>query len=144
MAVIAAPICPDPYRLTCIGSLLLYAHTESFIVNDQCPHKLPTFAWWYGNLSFRRALTFGVHQVDEMLYCFLRSQACRLLLAADYAASGGREDNLPETPAPLYVGVSAWSGTAAVFAGHLLALLTGAHLPRNRTECDALADPVCL
>ncbi|KAM3966462.1 nicastrin [Aphomia sociella] len=85
-------------------------------------------------------LSASAHLVDEMLYCFLRSQACRLLLAADYATSGSREDNLPERPAPLYVGVAAWSSTAPVFAGHLLALLAGKHLPNNRSSCDELRD----
>ncbi|XP_013195444.2 nicastrin [Amyelois transitella] len=92
-------------------------------------------AQYTGNVSA------SAHLVDEMLYCFLKSQACRLLLAADYAQSGSREDNLPEIPAPLYVGVAAWSTTAPVFAGHLLALLTGTHLQQNRTQCDALSDP---
>lgn len=81
-------------------------------------------------------------KVDEMLYCFLRSQACRLLLAADYAQNGGGEENLPDKPAPLYVGVTAWTSTAPVFAGHLLALLTGEHLTVNRTQCEDMKEPV--
>ncbi|XP_013167231.1 PREDICTED: nicastrin [Papilio xuthus] len=81
----------------------------------------------------------SAHLADEMLYCFLRSQACRLLLAADYATS------TVEVPvasaAPLYVGVAAQSNTPAIFAGHLLALLAGTHLPLNKTGCDALNKP---
>ncbi|CAH0405938.1 unnamed protein product [Chilo suppressalis] len=88
--------------------------------------------------SYTGNLTASAHLVDEMLYCFMKSQACRLLLAADYAKSGGGEENLPEKPAPLYVGVTAWPGTASVFAGHLLALLTGTHLAVNRTQCEAM------
>ncbi|CAG9783039.1 unnamed protein product [Diatraea saccharalis] len=88
--------------------------------------------------SYTGNVTASAHLVDEMLYCFLKSQACRLLLAADYAKSGSGEENLPEKPAPLYVGVAAWPGTAPVFAGHLLALLTGTHLKANRTQCEAM------
>ncbi|XP_045760866.1 nicastrin isoform X3 [Maniola jurtina] len=80
----------------------------------------------------------SAHLVDEMLYCFLRSQACRLLLAADYANSA--EEPLAERPLPLYVGVAAWASPPAVYAGHLLALLTGSHLHVNRTACDKNAD----
>lgn len=76
-----------------------------------------------------------------MLYCFLRSQACRLIMAADYASSVA-EEKPPERPAPLYVGVAAWASVAPVFAGHLLALLTGTHLSANKTSCDALSVPV--
>lgn len=76
-----------------------------------------------------------------MLYCFLRSQACRLIQAAEYASSGN-EEQPPERPAPLYVGVTAWSSTAPVFAGHLLALLTGTPLPVNRTACYEINAPV--
>ncbi|KAL0850203.1 hypothetical protein ABMA28_012067 [Loxostege sticticalis] len=80
----------------------------------------------------------SAHLVDEMMYCFLRSQMCRLLLAADYGNSGGTE-NLPQKPTPLYVGVSAYSLTAPVFAGHMLALFTGMHFPElNRTTCDRI------
>lgn len=77
-----------------------------------------------------------------MLYCFLQSQACRLIMAADYASGGGSSP--PASAAPLYVGVAAWAGTAPVFAAHLLALLTGAQLPANRTVCDSLAEPVSM
>lgn len=77
-----------------------------------------------------------------MLYCFLRSQACRLIMAADYASSGGAEEKPPERAAPLYVGVATWASTPPVFAAHLLALLTGTALPVNRTQCDALNVPV--
>ncbi|XP_052737309.1 nicastrin [Bicyclus anynana] len=80
----------------------------------------------------------SAHLVDEMLYCFLRSQACRLLLAADYASS---PDEPPaERPLPLYVGVAAWASPPAVYAGHLLALLTGGHLRGNKSDCDNRAD----
>ncbi|CAH2267190.1 jg2922 [Pararge aegeria aegeria] len=80
----------------------------------------------------------SAHLVDEMLYCFLRSQACRLLLAADYASNS---DELPaDRPLPLYVGVAAWPSPPAVYAGHLIALLTGNHLHVNRTDCDKNAD----
>ncbi|XP_030028007.2 nicastrin isoform X1 [Manduca sexta] len=79
----------------------------------------------------------SAHLVDEMLYCFLRSQACRLLLAAEYAQGAGAEESLPDRAAPLYVGVATWPATAPVFAGHLLALLTGTHLPLNKSGCDA-------
>lgn len=75
-----------------------------------------------------------------MLYCYLKSQACRLLLAADYA-TGSEDTPSPRAP-PLYVGVAAWPGTPAVFAGHLLALLAGDQLPLNRSACDALDQPV--
>ncbi|CAH0600525.1 unnamed protein product [Chrysodeixis includens] len=85
-------------------------------------------------------ITASAHLVDEMLYCFLQSQACRLIMAADYASSSGGESP-PAVPAPLYVGVAAWAATAPVFAAHLLALLTGAQLPANRTVCDTLAEP---
>ncbi|XP_069354444.1 nicastrin isoform X1 [Maniola hyperantus] len=80
----------------------------------------------------------SAHLVDEMLYCFLRSQACRLLLAADYASSA--EEPLAERALPLYVGVAAWASPPAVYAGHLLALLTGSHLHVNRSACDKNAD----
>ncbi|KAI5632519.1 nicastrin domain-containing protein [Phthorimaea operculella] len=180
----------------------------------------------------------SAHLVDEMLYCFLQSQACRLLIAADYMQNGGGEETLPQraaslgrhlaehagsvrgtpasaahwepsagqphdvgrhlaehagsvrgTPAsaahwepsagqphdvsgatltgeqsPLRhtllvdlvsfiddihviasnvnrtalrrVGVATWPSTPAVFAGHLLALLTGNHLQVNHTTCS--------
>ncbi|XP_049887276.1 nicastrin [Pectinophora gossypiella] len=91
--------------------------------------------------SYTGSLTASAHLVDEMMYCFLRSQACRLLLAADYAQTGGGEESLPARAAPLYVGVAAWPGTPAVFAGHLIALLTGNHLNVNRTVCDKRANP---
>ncbi|XP_050360014.1 nicastrin [Nymphalis io] len=81
----------------------------------------------------------SAHLVDEMLYCFLRSQACRLLAAADYASSA--DESPAERPAPLYVGVAAWSSTPAVYAGHLLALLTGTHRSVNRTTCDKFDEP---
>ncbi|CAH2068575.1 unnamed protein product, partial [Iphiclides podalirius] len=84
-------------------------------------------------------LAASAHLADEMLYCFLGSQACRLLLAADYAA--GSEEAPSARAPPLYVGVAAWPGTPAVFAGHLLALLAGERLPLNRTACDALDQP---
>lgn len=74
-----------------------------------------------------------------MLYCFLRSQACRLLAAADYGSS---EESPAEQPVPLYVGVATWASTPAVYAGHLLALLTGTHRAVNRTDCDQLVEPV--
>lgn len=74
-----------------------------------------------------------------MLYCFLRSQACRLLAAADYAS--GADDAPAERPAPLYVGVAAWAGTPAVYLGHLLALLAGTPVPA-RTPCDKHDDEV--
>lgn len=86
-------------------------------------------------------ITASAHLVDEMLYCFLRSQACRLIMAADYASSGGAEEKPPERAAPLYVGVATWASTPPVFAAHLLALLTGTALPVNRTQCDALNVP---
>ena len=76
-----------------------------------------------------------------MLYCFLQSQACRLMQAAEYASSGA-EEKPPERPAPLYVGVAAWTSTASVFAGHLLALLTGVPVPATRTECYDKTVPV--
>lgn len=82
----------------------------------------------------------SAHLVDEMLYCFLQNQGCRLLLAADYGQNGGGEQ-LPSKPAPLYIGVATWSSTASVFAGHLLALLTGGHLSLNKTQCDQLSQP---
>lgn len=82
----------------------------------------------------------SAHLVDEMLYCFLKSQACRLIQAAEYASSGA-EEKPPERPAPLYVGVTAWSSTAPVFAAHLLALLTGTALPVNRTVCYDMSVP---
>ncbi|CAK1599778.1 unnamed protein product [Parnassius mnemosyne] len=81
----------------------------------------------------------SAHLADEMLYCLLRSQACRLLMAADYAS--GSEETPSARPPPLYVGVAAWPSTPAVFAGHLLALLAGAHLPLDRTACDARLEP---
>lgn len=75
-----------------------------------------------------------------MLYCFLRSQACRLLVAADYYSN---EDTPPDDrPAPLYVGVAAMSTPAALYSGHLLALLTGTHIQVNRTACDNIGTPV--
>ncbi|KAH9634004.1 hypothetical protein HF086_001206 [Spodoptera exigua] len=86
-------------------------------------------------------ITASAHLVDEMLYCFLRSQACRLIMAADYASSGGGEEKPPERAAPLYVGVATWASTPPVFAAHLLALLTGTALTVNRTQCDALNVP---
>lgn len=85
--------------------------------------------------------TASAHLVDEMLYCFLRSQACRLLLAAEYVENAGADEQLPAQPAPLYVGVAAAATTAPVFAGHLLALLTGTHLDVNQTGCYANTDP---
>ncbi|XP_045455287.1 nicastrin [Melitaea cinxia] len=80
----------------------------------------------------------SAHLVDEMLYCFLQSQACRLLAAADYGSS---EETPAERPVPLYVGVATWASTPAVYAGHLLALLTGTHRAVNRTACDQLHEP---
>ncbi|CAK1548578.1 unnamed protein product [Leptosia nina] len=80
-----------------------------------------------------------VGSIDEMLYCLLRSQGCRLLSAADYMSN--TDDATVGKPAPLYVGVATWSSTPAVYAGHLLALLTGTHLDINRTACDALNVP---
>ncbi|KAJ8734054.1 hypothetical protein PYW07_014605 [Mythimna separata] len=85
-------------------------------------------------------ISVSAHLVDEMLYCFLKSQACRLLQAAEYASSGA-DEKPPERPAPLYVGVAAVGSTAPVFAGHLLALLTGTQLPLNRTDCYDLSVP---
>ncbi|CAG9575785.1 unnamed protein product [Danaus chrysippus] len=84
-------------------------------------------------------ISSSAHLVDEMLYCFLRSQACRLLVAADYYSN---EDTPPDDrPAPLYVGVAAASTPAALYSGHLLALLTGTHLQVNRTACDKIGTP---
>ncbi|XP_068628327.1 nicastrin isoform X2 [Battus philenor] len=84
-------------------------------------------------------ISASAHLADEMLYCFLTSQACKLLLAADYATSS---EGMPKPQAPsLYVGVTSWPNTPAVFAGHLLALLAGTHMPLNRTACDALDQP---
>ncbi|KAJ2946436.1 hypothetical protein O0L34_g12478 [Tuta absoluta] len=78
----------------------------------------------------------SAHLVDEMLYCFLQSQACRLLIAADYMQNGGGEETLPQRAASLYVGVATWPSTPAVFVGHLMALLTGNHLQLNHTQCN--------
>ncbi|XP_059049016.1 nicastrin [Achroia grisella] len=87
-------------------------------------------------------VTASAHLVDEMLYCLVRSQACRLLVAADYAWSGSRGERPPEPPPALYVGVAAWAGAAPVLAGHLLALLAGRpRAARDRAHCDALAHP---
>lgn len=72
-------------------------------------------------------------QVDEMLYCFLRSQRCRLLAAADYASG---DEAAAARPAPLYVGVAAWASAPALYAGHLLTLLTGTPLLLDRSSCD--------
>lgn len=77
-----------------------------------------------------------------MLYCFLKSQACRLLLAADYA--GGPEEIPADMSAPLYVGVEASPGTSPVLAGHLLALLAGQALPEDKDACNKLDTPVSL
>ncbi|XP_053601840.1 nicastrin [Plodia interpunctella] len=91
------------------------------------------------DVAYAGNVTASAHLVDEMLYCFLVSQSCRLLAAADYH-SGARAEPLPAAAAPLYVGVAAWGSTAPVFAGHLLALLAGQPLPANRTLCDAQSD----
>ncbi|XP_075985469.1 nicastrin [Anticarsia gemmatalis] len=90
--------------------------------------------------AYSGTVVASAHLVDEMLYCFLRSQACRLISAAEYASSGAAESPA-ERAAPLYVGVAAWSGVAPVFVGHLLALLTGSRLPDNRTACNARTQP---
>lgn len=77
-----------------------------------------------------------------MLYCFLKSQACRLLIAADYASNSNADELLPTKPAQLYVSVLGWPSTPPVLAGHLLALLTGTHLQVNKTTCDSKKDLV--
>ncbi|CAG4922292.1 unnamed protein product [Colias eurytheme] len=81
----------------------------------------------------------SAHLVDEILYCLLQSQACRLISAADYASN--TEEVTTEKAASLYVGVAAWANTPAVYAGHVLALLTGERVNTNRTACDALDTP---
>ncbi|KAG7304405.1 hypothetical protein JYU34_011346 [Plutella xylostella] len=81
-------------------------------------------------------LTASAHLVDEMLHCFLQSQACRLFSAAEY---GGARDPPPARPAPLYVGVSSWPTAPPVLAAHLLALLAGTTKEANKTECNGLS-----
>ncbi|XP_028165735.1 nicastrin [Ostrinia furnacalis] len=89
------------------------------------------------NEKYTGDVSASAHLIDEMLYCFLTSQVCRLLLAADFGQSGATAESFPRKPAPLYVSVSHYGGTAPLFAGHLLALLTGTPLPAvNRTMCD--------
>nr|XP_021182920.2 nicastrin [Helicoverpa armigera] len=85
-------------------------------------------------------ISVSAHMVDELLYCFLRNQNCRMIMAADYVSSGGGEWPA-ERAAPLYVGVAAWASSAPVYAAHLLALLTGTRLGVNRTACDAMSVP---
>ncbi|XP_047523406.1 nicastrin [Pieris napi] len=80
----------------------------------------------------------SAHMVDEMLHCFLQTSSCRLLQAADFM---GTDQHKADGPAPLYVGVATWASTPAVYAGHLLALLTGVHLDNNKTVCDELSEP---
>ncbi|CAH0722537.1 unnamed protein product, partial [Brenthis ino] len=75
----------------------------------------------------------SAHLVDEMLYCFLRSPACRLLAAADYA---GGDEAAAARAAPLYVGVATWASAPALYAGHLITLLTGAQLLLDRGSCE--------
>ncbi|KAJ0181165.1 hypothetical protein K1T71_003250 [Dendrolimus kikuchii] len=90
---------------------------------------------YYGNI------TASAHLVDEILYCLLMSQACRLLYAVDFAQSEGGEEKMPTRAPPLYVGVAPVENTAPTFAGHLLALLTGQQLNLNKTGCDAPPQP---
>lgn len=80
------------------------------------------------------------HLVDEMMNCYIKTQECRLLIASDFGEGGTDPEHLPSVPPYLYVGVSAWSATAALFTGHLLALLTGDHLSLNQTECGNAKD----
>ncbi|CAH2099957.1 unnamed protein product [Euphydryas editha] len=88
--------------------------------------------------SYTGSVSASAHLVDEMLHCFLQSQACRLLAAAEFGAS---EESAAERAAPLYVGVAAWAGAPAGHAAHLLALLAGAPRAANRTACDRLDEP---
>lgn len=76
-----------------------------------------------------------------MLFCLLRSQACRLLAAAEYAALAADE---PAARAqPLYVGVASWLSSPAYFAANLLALLAGKPRPGDQAACDAYNQSVC-
>ncbi|XP_061712940.1 nicastrin [Cydia pomonella] len=87
-------------------------------------------------------VTASAHLVDELLYCFIQDKLCKLLSAADFGGqtppAPGEE---PPRPASLYVGVATYLSSATAFAGHLMALLAGQHLPLNKTECDAAVSP---
>lgn len=72
----------------------------------------------------------------------MKSQACRLILAADFGTSSTEMKDLPEKPIPLYVSVSTWQGTVTMFAGNLLALLTGTVVTTNHTICSAMKNTV--
>ncbi|XP_072936066.1 nicastrin [Epargyreus clarus] len=80
----------------------------------------------------------SAHLADEMLHCFVESQACRLLAAAELAGGAAAAD---ARPAPLYVGVSAWPAAPAACAAHLLALLAGRPRDADRAACDKLDEP---
>lgn len=79
-------------------------------------------------------ITVSAHLVDEMLYCFLKNETCKLLSAAEFGGNEGPREGAG--PAPLYVGVTSWNTVAPVFAGHLLALLTGTQLSLNKSQCE--------
>lgn len=139
------------YRNLTIDSNGIFISTEDLLANGTMKEydiqvKISRFATVLARTLYKRVIgedysgniTASAHLVDEMLYCFLRSQACRLMAAAEYGTSNDNPDIPPDNAAPLYVGVSTWYSTAPVFAGHLLALLTGTYVSANRTRCHEL------
>ncbi|XP_041974458.1 nicastrin [Aricia agestis] len=141
------------YHNISIGSDGTFVSTEALLANGtmkayEAQVKLARLATALARTLYQEVtgkpysgnVSASAHMVDEVLYCFLSSQACRVLAAADYGA-GSAGAGPPERPAPLYVGVAAAASPAALYAGHALALLTGDHLTANKTECDVLDKP---
>lgn len=96
-------------------------------------YKRVVDAEYTGNLSA------SAHLVDEMLYCYTRSQACPLMQAVEYGYSD--LDKLTATPPMMYAGVTKYSTNLATFAGHLLAILAGAEVEANETSCKKIEKP---
>lgn len=68
-------------------------------------------------------------QVDELLHCYLESLNC------SFFRNVSNDAPLPNTPAPLYVGVHGNNNTVTRLTGLTLAYLTGTETPANYTEC---------